>query len=706
MGRQADTADTRGRTFLGRLVRDVRGNTLAIMAAALIPLAGMVGGGIDMSRMYITKTRLQHACDAGALAGRKNMGGGAWGTDDQAVADQFFAANYQAGSYGSTALTHSYTENAGRISGTASAVLPMTLLRVLGFTTQTLAVACNAEMRLPNTDIMFVLDNTGSMACNPDGTNCTSSSTSKIVGLKVAVKCFYEIVAKLDTDATCTTGTPSGGTSSQVQVRFGFMPYSTNVNVGHLLPSSYFVDRWTYPSRQAISKTVTTYTFDTQGTPTLTATSDSAIPQNGTLAGSGNTTQSICASYTPASSTAYASGSEGAPYSVVGPTVSAGGNQQTTTYKTDQLYKIDTYWYYTYDGLANPQCKVYKATAVTFTRTRSYSRTDTGTPHSTQVFDKWHYANIEWPVSPLKNGSGWVSDYTLNLPVGANGTVTPVVWDGCIEERKTVSQTTYSSVPSTAYDLNIDMLPTSDTDTQWKPALPGLVFARRAPQVSSGPTFSEFNGLRWDFSKVDASVYDIANDYNNGARYYCPAEARKLQTWPDPTTFDTYVDSLTPTGNTYHDIGMIWGARFMSPTGIFASENATTPSGGKIDRHMIFMTDGDAQASACDYSAYGVQFYGGRTTSDVGPANQCAAAQYAGLTNQVNARLDALCTVVKNMNITLWVISFGRGSNTATETRLSNCASPGRYFAARDSATLQSTFADIANQISQLRLTQ
>ncbi len=67
-----------GRAFLGGLLRDARGNALAIMAAALIPLAGMVGGGVDIARMYIVKTRLQHACDAGALAGRKAMGGGAW----------------------------------------------------------------------------------------------------------------------------------------------------------------------------------------------------------------------------------------------------------------------------------------------------------------------------------------------------------------------------------------------------------------------------------------------------------------------------------------------------------------------------------------------------------------------------------------------------------------------------------------------------
>lgn len=61
------------RTFLGRLRRDKRGNTLAIMAIALIPIAALAGSGVDMARLYVIKVRLQQACDAGVLAGRKFM---------------------------------------------------------------------------------------------------------------------------------------------------------------------------------------------------------------------------------------------------------------------------------------------------------------------------------------------------------------------------------------------------------------------------------------------------------------------------------------------------------------------------------------------------------------------------------------------------------------------------------------------------------
>ena len=48
--------------LLRRLAHDRSGNTLALMAASLLPLLAMVGGGIDMGRSYLAQTRLQQAC--------------------------------------------------------------------------------------------------------------------------------------------------------------------------------------------------------------------------------------------------------------------------------------------------------------------------------------------------------------------------------------------------------------------------------------------------------------------------------------------------------------------------------------------------------------------------------------------------------------------------------------------------------------------
>lgn len=44
-------------SFLSRLQRDSRGNTLAMAAAALVPIADMIGSGLDMTQ----KRRKQRA---------------------------------------------------------------------------------------------------------------------------------------------------------------------------------------------------------------------------------------------------------------------------------------------------------------------------------------------------------------------------------------------------------------------------------------------------------------------------------------------------------------------------------------------------------------------------------------------------------------------------------------------------------------------
>lgn len=588
-----------------RLRRNHAGNTLAMMAIGLIPLAGLVGGAVDMSRIYLTKTRLQQACDAGALAGRKVMGGGTWAADNNEanrVAEQFFDSNFQDGDYGTSDRERGFAESAGRVTGTASAKVPMTLMKIFKAGTETISVTCSSEMRLPNTDVMFVLDTTGSMASNAPG-----DSNSKISGLRNAVKCFYEVVARLPTDGVCGDGgKPSGGTGSQVQIRFGFMPYATNVNVGRLLPTNWFADGWTYQTREQVGWGWSEWRDD-------------------------------------------------------GETELEDGKCNKRTDTDQAQYEVER---------IDPR------------RGSDYCR------HTRRNWvPEWRYAPIELNVSGLKSGSAWNTNF--KLPLNDDGSDRIISWDGCIEERATVRDSDYTPIPSDANDLNIDLIPsTGDPSTLWGPALPQVVYARRR------------TGNNWN--QLDRSDVTTTAIYNNNVPYYCPTEARKLQAWPNASAFEDYVDGLTPDGNTYHDIGLIWGARFMSPTGIFRSENEFTPKGGEIQRHMIFMTDGDTVANNTDYGPYGFPWLDRRTT------DESSAPSSTDLVNQVNARFSAICTAVKNQNITLWVVSYGDGNNTATKTRLQNCSTDkDKYFFQADKSTdLIKAFRKIADQISQLRLTQ
>lgn len=659
--------DIRG--FLCKLLKDRAGNTLAIVAAATLPLIGIIGGGLDMSRLYLVKARLQHACDAGALSGRKAMAGEDWTTATEDNANELFEANFADGAYGTSDLARDFSESDGIVTGTVSVDVPMTLMRVFGFTEKTVEVDCTAKMEIPNTDVMFVLDTTGSMNCSPSdaNVNCNQGvpvASKRITALRKAVKCFYEALAKIDTDADC--GSTPSGQGSTAQIRFGFVPYSTNVNVGKLLPNDYLADRWTYQTRRA------NVAVPPQKTETYWENYGSSISQADCLKFMKN---EAFGAFTPTST-------------------SSGGPQPAPTV-------VSTF---PHDGTAsssgnNSEWGGWNNAPDSSGTTRSCrrKRTDTTTYYE-EKFQNWTYNQFEVDVSGLKaGGSAWNSSFTMpssdtdldtesvaDAIVGDDVPATTISWGGCIEERQTVETDDFDPIPDEAFDLDIDLVPDSDA-TRWKPALPGLIFTRRGSSVSSWNTASQ----------------TTTNDYPNGSSYYCPAQASKLQVWSDGGTgaggFSAYVNSLTPTGNTYHDIGILWGARLMSPTGIFASENEETETGGSIQRHMIFMTDGDTNANSSDYAAYGLPFFDQRQTAGQPSKDD--------MDNQVNARFSALCTAVKNKNITLWVISFGAGVNEVTQARLSECASSGKFFSIADSQSLINKFKQIASEIADLRLT-
>jgi Flp pilus assembly protein TadG len=691
VGNRHSLAKAKG--FLARFAGDTRGNTLAIMTMALIPLAGMVGGGIDISRMYIVKTRLQHGCDAGALAGRKAMGGGTWtqtvnnvASFPKVQAEKFFDANYNKDAYGvdRNTVAKTFNESAGKVTGTASATVPMTLMRIFGKTSETLSVTCDAEMRLPNTDVMFVLDTTGSMDWCPNGdTSCAGNANSRIAALRTAVKCFYQIVARLDVpDVDCDGDEPSGGTGNQVQIRFGFVPYSTNVNVGKLLPNDYLVDNWTYQTR-----------WESYGGGSLTQ-SDCVLFMNNQAVGSFTPTPANSGGPAPA------------------PTIQA--SFPTDGAATDNTSTGEWGWSSGSNSTESWSNAPDRSTSWNDNKKSCRRKKTTTTTYYEEKFANWDYGPIEVKVSGLKaGGSSWNNSFTMPSstadpdthsiadPVnGVGGKDIPqatINWSGCIEERATIEATDYDPIPTDAVDLNIDLVP-SDDESRWKPALPQLIFTRSSYEGQN------YDATDWPGTWYGTSGWNIANettpnDYRNGSKFFCPTEARKLQTWASATTFQSYVNSLDPNGNTYHDIGMIWGARLMSPTGIFKNENATTPNGGEIERHMIFMTDGDTNANDNDYAAYGLPFFDHRQT----PENPTKAQ----LDEQVNLRFLAICNWVKNSNIKLWVINFGEGQAQETVDRLKACAKDGgEYYAATDSVGLQRTFKSIADQISQLRLTK
>ena len=281
-------------------------------------------------------------------------------------------------------------------------------------------------------------------------------------------------------------------------------------------------------------------------------------------------------------------------------------------------------------------------------------------------------ANANWLKNPsnYQQCSGQNCGSVNNAAVNHSSSWFASTWTGCIEERSTANNirtTSGYTIPANASDLDVDSLPNGNSG-QWTPYDPAAATAK--------------SGL----AGIDAA---------------CPTQSRRLDRFATSSDMNSYVNSLTAGGYTYHDIGMIWGARLMSQSGLFASDNPTSYYNFPVNRHMIFMTDGAMDPDLSAYSAYGVEKHanGGRRVS--GDGSQTAQD------SSHTARFRMMCNKVKSMNISVWVIAFGTSSGTGLTSDLQNCASsPSQAFKVDDQAALNAKFTQIGQSIGALRLSQ
>ena len=625
-----ETVRQRAQRGFARLRRDASGNVIFIAAAAMFPLLALVGSGIDMGRGYLAQTRLQQACDAGTLAARKRLGTmvAVNGAVPDTVADtgqRFFNINYRNDAYGSRNRQFAMVlEEDLSISGIATAEVPTTIMGVFGFDKLEVSASCSAQINMTNTDIMLVLDTTGSMLWTNPG-----DSETRIQALRRTVKSFH---------AQMEANKPVG-----TRIRYGFVPYATNVNVGHLLRPEWLVDSWTYQSRRARSAGSTEERDTTEGRYTYVS---------GSFADSPATIQTTC----PTDSVTQV---------VEAQWVDGDGwtNQRILERGIDySCTQVDT--------------NSFQVTSRTFTDHRFiWAYRVTGT--ETVAVADWRYSQMAVNLDFLNSSNS----ITMNIG-GTAGNPQPVAvtYRGCIEERDTYEINDYANVDlRRALDLDIDRVPNpNDPSTQWRPMLHELSFIREI----------RTNGRGAFTPGVVNSQADFINAWWWGFSV-CPSPARKLAEM-DAASVASYVDNLVVNGSTYHDIGMIWGGRLLSPTGLFAAENAdigTAPT----TRHMIYLTDGETAPLDVSYASYGIEPLDRRRWR---PTSSFT------LTQTVENRFSFACEEVKKRNIQVWVISFGSGANPIME----NCAGPDRYFVADSAAELEQTFSDIARRMGDLRI--
>ncbi len=638
-------------------LNDASGSLLPMAGIGMIVLAALVGGGVDMSRGYQVTNRLQTACDAGVLAGRRAVTTNGFDEVAQNQAQEYFAVNYSdtLNDTYDTEFTPTSDDDGANIAGTVTTKLNPTVMQLFGIDEFNLSADCNATMGLGNSDVMFVLDTTGSMAFNAAGGTVTSGQTSRISDLQQALRDFRQT---LDTATS----------ESNARVRYGFVPYSQTVNVGQLLVARN--TDWLRDSRNIQSRRWTS------STSTPSETISNANGSQTLHSTTPYTSNSNCNSARP-STTSWSN--NGLP--------SVG---LANTYRRDSAAgqtHPDGQWYsdpreYTDTTTDQPQRRTVYVCNYNSSNNRYYiyryfeNRTARSTVRITRF---WQYESRNFNFSQYKLFN------PVTLPTGAFGANTSYTWQGCIEERNTVSEANFEyedgvGITPVAADLDIDLAPvTSDDTMKWSPQFPEQAFYRLN---SSG-----------------SSVTSAATAVNGAAaQRACPARSQLFEEMDD-TAFNAVVNSLTPDGGTHHDIGLLWGARLASPDGPFEDNvNEEPDNAGNVARHLIFMTDGQIDTGWVGYNAYGVEFYDRRITESGLNSTDTVTQNNA----RHQSRFLAICEAVKAKGTRLWVVAFGTGLTTP----LSTCASPNSAFPASNRTQLNEAFQQIARQVGELRMTQ
>jgi Flp pilus assembly protein TadG len=683
--------------FLSRLARDKAGNTLALIAAFTLPLCALAGSAVDMARLYVVKVRLQQACDAGVLAGRKVMtvtsGTALDATSNpapaKAAAEAFFENNFTNGWMGTTGRTFTASRLPdGQVTGTASVTTPMAIMGIFGVSAMTQTVTCTARLDIGDSDIMFVLDVTGSMACKTSN-GCSTTRTwtradgtqgyyiveqqdSKISALRSAVKLFR---------TTLETSKPAAA-----HIRYGFVPYSSSVNVGALITAKspdYIVNTAQYPSRE-LAVDLSTATLPTKDN-TANYSIRRAQYNQGDLNYGNNDTVSPrtvkAASKAECLMKETRKGSDGS-YAV-------GKWPTSSTVVVTREYPV---W-------SNNTCSIYAWT----------------------VKPLWRYKQVSQNVSAFKRSYG---AGVVGVPDPTKITGATSKWQGCIEERRTTPSTT-STTYDTAHlpmDLDPDLVPSSDNDTKWRPLWPDVVYYRPntteylnfgnyhsddpppAPtSVLSGSNTAASSDVTYQRASAHFSNLLVNTSGSLGPSsnlYGCSAPARSLAEMTS-AEFDTYLGTATtgdfrPFGHTYHDVGMIWGLRLISPDGLWKSDTTAWPGNNPPNRYIVFMTDGVMDPDPNAYHLYGMTKLEGRA------AAAGTSDNHLGIIH--NARFQAVCKAAKDKNITVFVVAFDVGATVPPS--LKDCSTPGYAYAATNSTTLENAFKTIALEIARLRISE
>ena len=204
--------------FLSRIAGfagDRRGNVAMIFALALIPVALLGGGAVDLSQAMNARSRLAQALDAAALA----VGVSDTMSDAAAlqIANDFIGANYpdrELGTVSNVSISLDDANDSVIVRGQAR--VKTTILGLIGLEHLTVHWESEVQRARQRLELVMVLDNTGSMR------------GSKIRSLRNSAELLTDMLFEV-------ADTPG-------DVNIGLVPFAATVNVGTQYERAWWLD--------------------------------------------------------------------------------------------------------------------------------------------------------------------------------------------------------------------------------------------------------------------------------------------------------------------------------------------------------------------------------------------------------------------------------------------------------------------------------
>ncbi|MFA4995027.1 MAG: pilus assembly protein TadG-related protein [Bdellovibrionales bacterium] len=202
------------KVLLGKLTlfaQSESGMTLPLLALSLLTLTGFTGLAIDVGRVQMVQSKLQFSVDAAGLAAGATVSTANTSTEFKKYLDVNFN-NYMGSTLTGYSVSATDKNTVFKISATAT--MPTTFMAVLGVHNVTLTANSEIKRAITGLELVFVLDNTGSMGYTAGG------GMTKLQALKNASTLLID--ALFGGAATSTNG----------KLWVGIVPFAQSVSIG------------------------------------------------------------------------------------------------------------------------------------------------------------------------------------------------------------------------------------------------------------------------------------------------------------------------------------------------------------------------------------------------------------------------------------------------------------------------------------------